>query len=166
MKNGIVKILLFLFSLSLFCGCWQEAGEAPASSLSSKVSASSEEQFASSSTSLASSDITVQSSIPESVFWPQERMGDLPDPGGAIMSVNDSESGVRVAVGGISPGEAESYIQGLRELGYNAQAEGEDGQGGLMYSAVKDGYMVVVLYAVDGPDSDTGLCQISYEKTK
>ena len=91
-------------------------------------------------------------------------MGELPDPGGKVLSVNESGNGVQVSIEGISPQEAQDYLETLRELGYVSQAEGEDGQGGLMCSAVKEGHTVVLLYSVEDPGSNTGLCQISYKE--
>ena len=165
MKIGIIKGLSIVLLLTLLCGCGMETGNPPVSSSSSGVSASSEDG-SSSLSAPHSSESSAASSAPEKeiLLWPQERMGDLPDPGGKVLSVNENENGVQVAVEGIHPQDAQDYLENLRELGYNNQAEGEDGQGGLMCSAVKDGHTVVFLYSLEDPDSDTGLCQISYKK--
>ena len=137
MKNLTRVILSAVVMCSLLCGCGNSGAGAgrPASSNANS------ERLGLSPSNPNSEEIPSVDEQDPLLFWPQEQMGDLPDPGGVILSVTATEGGgANVAFEGIPFEEAESYIQKILNLGYNTQAEGGDDQGGLLFSAVKDGY--------------------------
>ena len=154
MKLAAVKILSSLLLLFLLCGCAEVPGNTPDTSPPGGDVPVSE---------TPASPPTAQSPQPSSLSWPQDKMGDLPDPGFTLLSVTDVGSGTNVSVEGMTPDDAAAYIQSVKDLEYATQAEGEDGQGGLIYSGTKDGRMVMILYNIDSLAAGGGLFQISYE---
>jgi len=97
-------------------------------------------------------------------IWPQEVMGELTSPGGEVQSVVKLEKGVDISIGGLTTQEVEAYVRAITDLGYITRVEGEDGQGGLIYSGAKDGSTITVIYTVDPEVPDEAVCQVTYEK--
>ena len=97
-------------------------------------------------------------------LWLEGKMGDLPNPGHAVLSVSETGKGTEVSIGDITSDEAATYIETVKGLGYSTRVEGEDDKGGFMYGGSKNNYVVTIIFAVEDSSSGTGSCQITYGK--
>lgn len=156
MKPLLKVSVLLLLSLVLLPSCSQKTGENSGSgSASQSVQSVAEPVYTADS----------KADAEEAVIWPQQKMGDLPEPAGTVISVTDNDSGVSVAVEEMDAVGAADYVQKLKDLGYSPMAEGEDENGGIIFSAARDNITVVFIFDPSGgPLPDTSLCQISIEK--
>ena len=170
MKRSIISLVLSALLLSLLCGCAsEESDNGPASTTSPSGGISSEsptptEQTLSPDAQPSDPPKTDGTQPKEPLLWPQELMGDLPDPGCEVIAITNEGTRVQVVLEGISAEAVKEYIQSMWELGYTAQTEGEGDNGEIMCGARKDDESVVLMYEPDGGDPPgSGLLQISLE---
>lgn len=62
------------------------------------------------------------------IEWPQDKMGDLPRIDSPIKGVMKGDYGTIVTFAGVSKDIAKKYIEGLKELDYEAMVETEDSE--------------------------------------
>ena len=93
---------------------------------------------------------TTTAVIDSGIEWPQDKMGDLPKIDSPIKGVMKGEYGTIVTFAGVTKEAAKKYIEGLKDLGYEAMVETEDSE-------------VITFYGSKAVDDKTANIMFTYD---
>ena len=104
-------------------------------------------------------EATIQ--VGDNLSWPKGNMGDLPAPGGKILTVIDTPQGFSVTCEEISKSDYQAYVEKLKGMGFETAYEMEADKTTIMYAGEKDDYVVSVQLHLES-EGGTGTCIIIY----
>lgn len=82
--------------------------------------------------------------------WPTDKLGDLPELKGKIISVIEAGGTCHVSLEDVSEADIKAYIQELKDMGYADGSEYSDEDGMIVFSGTKDDHQATVSYYPEG----------------